>query len=144
MTPGPGTDTVSNLRFSVEIDGVPFSGFCHVSGLESSVDLHEERDRRRPNPRQRGLRPQSFGNLVLRRGFDSRRELWQWYRSASRGREDRRNGAISVLDDSGEAVARIVFRGAWPCRWRLSPLDALEPAVLMEEIELVVAEFQIE
>jgi phage tail-like protein len=81
---------------------------------------------------------------VLRRGFDSRRELWEWYRSVSMGRVDRRNGAIVVLDDSGEVVARIVFRGAWPCRWRLSALDALEPAVLMEEIELVVAEFQIE
>lgn len=144
MPPGRETEQVSNLRFSVEIDGVPFSGFCHVSGLESLVDVDKERDREPPATGRRRPRGQTFGNLVLRRGFDRRRELWQWYRSASRGRDDRRNGAIAVLDDSGEAVARIVFRGAWPCRWRLSALDALEPAVLTEEVELVVAEFEIE
>lgn len=125
--------SLTSLRFVVEIPGISFTGYCGVGGLESTARA----------PRRGTARKPTFGNLVLRRAADGRKDLWQWYQRVLDGRDDRRDCSIRVLDENGEVALHVEVLGARPCRFALSPLDALQPAVLIEEIELRVRRFTI-
>jgi phage tail-like protein len=129
----------TNLNFRVELDGLTIEGFCHVGELESLIPLDE--GKKSPSLKRRG-KP-SFGNIVLRRAIDQRRDLWNWYQAILKGENDRRDGSIVILNAAREEFLRIQVRRAWPCRWKLTALDALHPEVLLEEVELVIESFQL-
>ncbi len=57
---------------------------------------------------------------------------------------ERRAGAIVILDETREVVARFTFYGAWPCRWQVSALDSNKSGVLTEEMEIVVEALRLE
>ena len=133
-------DPWSSFRFRVEIEGIPFTGFCRVDGIESIVDIDDVGDRHKHGKRSRRQR---VSNIILQRAAGAQRHLWEWHRAAIKGRDDRRDGIIGVLDDSGEVVLRIRFKRAWPCRWRLTTLDALRSGVLIEEVELSVEKLDV-
>lgn len=155
----PTTDDrrpTSNLRFRVEIRGVPFTGYCRVEELESLIDTEKRRgvevlklsaDHEAPGgtPGESEGAPvaRSFGNIILRRAITRDRDLWEWHEANRHGCEDRRDGCIRVLDEGGEEKLRVEFCGAWPRRWTMGALDALQPAVLMEEVELEIDSFNI-
>ena len=54
------------------------------------------------------------------------------------------HGVIAVLGDNGEEALRIKFEGAWPCRWKLTTLDARRSDILIEEVELAVENLWVE
>jgi len=76
--------------------------------------------------------------LVLRRGFVGALDLHAWFGKASRGKAPkRRTVRIELLDDDGErVVATWRFRNVRPVSLSYSPLRAMEPAVLIETVEL--------
>jgi phage tail-like protein len=78
------------------------------------------------------------GHLVLRRAFDGRRELQQWWQRVRRGQlRAPRTVTVQLLDaDSDEAVMQWRFRGVRPVSLAWSPLDAMVPAVLTETLVL--------
>jgi phage tail-like protein len=140
----PTTDDrrpTSNLRFRVEIRGIPFAGYCRVEELESLIEAEKRRGEVREQSADHEAR--SFGNIILRRAITRDRELWKWHEANRQGYEDRRDGCIRVLDEAGEEAFRVEFCGAWPRRWTMGALDALQPAVLMEEVELEIHSFNI-
>jgi phage tail-like protein len=126
-------DPCTNINFRAEFDGLAVEGFCYISGLESLVEIVEDTA---ANTRKPG--DQSCENIILRRAIDERRDLWDWYRSTLSGEKAPRDGSIVILNAARDEFLRIHVRQAWPCRWKLTALDALHPEVLMEEIELVV------
>ncbi len=133
-------DPSLNFNFSVHIDGLDTTGFCHIDGLGSSVDI-----RRRGFGRfyRRVPGQIKYQNIVLRRGFDRSLGLWNWYQRTLSGRVDRRDGLLVLLNEEREPIMQFQLRKAWPCRWQLSPFDALHPDILIEEIELVIESFNI-
>lgn len=137
MSPLQVQDPWSSFNFLVEIEGVPFAGFCRVDGLESIVEVIEPEGTKVKGVHKRPVH-QRVGNIILQRAASAHRHMWEWHRAAAEGRDDRRDGTISVLGDDGEVVMRIRFEKAWPCRWKLTALDALRSGVLIEEIELVI------
>lgn len=83
--------------------------------------------------------------LLLRRGFDGTRDLYQWWDLARRSRRSRpRTVTIELLD---EAMARTAacwtFTGCRPLRLGYSRLDANVSAVLMETLELSFEDVQL-
>lgn len=145
MAPSGGRlDPYRKFNFVVEIDGIESSAFLYVDGLESATEVVEYREGAEVStPRKLpGLR--KFANITLKRGMTTKRDLWEWRKTVLDGVTERRDGAIIVLNDSREQVLRLIFRNAWPCRWKISGLDALESEVLMEEIELVVEDLRLE
>jgi len=144
MSPSGGRiDPYRKFNFIVEIDGIVSSGFLFVDGLESInevVDYREGNEMTTPR-KLPGL--SKFSNITLKRGVTTNRDLWEWRKTVLDGATERRNGSIVVLNESREEVLRLNFRNAWPCRWKVGGLDALENQVLVEEIELVVEDLRL-
>ena len=125
------TNPFTNFNFRVKFERLELSGFCYVGGFESQLE-NDLAGNQSACP--------CYRNVVLKRGFDGKKDLWHWYRA---GEKDRRNGEIEILDAGGAVVSKIEISQAWLCRWSMSELDAIHAAVLTEEIELVVESFQV-
>ena len=80
----------------------------------------------------------TLDTLVLRRGFCGARDLHAWFDQAQRGKAPkRRTLTVALLDDDGErVVATWRFRHVRPVGLSYTPLQAMEPAVLIETVEL--------
>jgi phage tail-like protein len=78
----------------------------------------------------------TWGNLVLSHGITKDAELWNWRRSVVEGVTQRRNGTITLLDDSLNAVLRWRFVDGWPCKWDGPALDASKNEVAIESLEI--------
>ena len=76
--------------------------------------------------------------LLLTRAATGGKELWDWCELIRQGRNARRDGAVVILNEDGTPALRITLNRAQPTRWRLGRLDALQPGLLVEEIELSV------
>lgn len=83
--------------------------------------------------------------LILRRGATGARNLYQWWDKARRGKAPRRNVRITLLGDDGATpVMRWRFVNARPVALEYGALNANQPAVLMETIELAFEKMEIE
>ena len=63
--------------------------------------------------------------------------LWAWYQDAARGRVQRKNGTIHLLDAFQAPVMHWDFKLAFPTKWTGPDLRADANAVAFESIELV-------
>ena len=142
-TPSDPVGPYTNFNFTVEIDGIPETGFYSVEGFESIIE-------QRPASKREGGRGRSkpqgkaFTNIVLRRGIGESNALWRWHRAALLGKDVRKDVVVSVLDDARRPVLTIRVTDAWPRRWKLGRLDAVQGEVLIEEIELAIGDFHLE
>lgn len=77
-------------------------------------------------------------HLILRRGVTGALDLYQWWSKARRGKApQRRVLKVMLLDaDRASVVWTWRFRNVRPVSLTYSPLRAMEPAVLMETLEL--------
>ena len=117
-------------RFDLELDGVSAAGFVSCSGLQSSREVLEYRQGGSDTVELFEDGP-GAGRLVLERGLTCDSELWSWYESALP-----RSGAVVLLDEDGNESMRWSFRGALAVAWEGPPLDARNPEVALEKIEI--------
>lgn len=133
-------DPVGDFNFVITIDGVEAGAFQKCDGLSFEVDLIEYRESTDIFPRKRpGIK--RFGNLKLAKGYVLNSALWGWCESIQKGKQDRRNGSIQVLadtGDSGEPLVTYEFREAFPIRWSGFKLSGVGKGAMVEEIELAV------
>ena len=102
-------DPYSQYNFVLEIAGLTVAGFAEVGGLSMEQDIIEYREgsdtatvRKLP-----GLR--KYGNITLKRGYTQNRELWEWRKSTIDGATVRRNGAVVLRNEAGQAALRWEF-----------------------------------
>lgn len=139
MTPiGGRPDQYNNFNFLVEIDGIATAGFMYVEGIETLTDVIHYREGNEAAKIRKLPGLHKYTNITLKRGVTSNRELWDWRKTVLDGNTERKNGSIVVLNEAREQVLRVNFLNAWPCRWKIGALDAMESDVLIEELELVV------
>jgi phage tail-like protein len=112
---------LTGARFRVEIEGLTATDFVEVLFPEATI-----LDGR-----------QQLTHLVLRRGVGPDRELSDWWAQAA-GKHAPKTLSVTLLDERGEAQVRWKVHGARPVRYALSSLNAIQPAVVMETIELAV------
>ena len=117
-------------RFALELDGVSAAGFVSCSGLQGSREVLEYREGGSDTVEFFENGPGS-GRLVLERGLTGDSELWSWYESALP-----RSGAVVLLDEDGNESMRWSFRGALAVAWEGPPLDARNPEIALEKIEI--------
>lgn len=87
----------------------------------------------------------TYGELVLRRGIVGSLSLWEWFRSARDGSDDRRNVTVTLLDERKSPVLQWKFTGCLPVRYTGPHLNSRSGAGLaIEEIVLSVQSFDIE
>lgn len=133
----PRTDPYGAFNFLVEIDGLTVAGFSECSGLSSETAVIEYREGSDPSHVRKLIGLRKFTNIVLKRGLTANRDLWQWHQSTARGTPDRRSGAIVLLDDERNAVARFRFVEGWIAKWVGPSLKASGNEIAIETIEIV-------
>ena len=75
--------------------------------------------------------------ITLRRAVGPSTDLFEWRRAVARGKNDRRDVGLRLLDaPGGQVIAAWRFIGCLPVRWQGPELDASSTTVAMEEIEL--------
>lgn len=137
MAPSGGrTEPYANNRFRVEIDGLTASEFLQVTGLESVTAIIDYREGTEAPFARKLTGLTRYSNIVLKRGITESTELYDWRQSVIEGRTERRNGAIILLDEDRNEVARWLFRSGWPCRLSGPDLDALGNEVAIETLEI--------
>ena len=134
-------DHIGQFNFRVEIDGVTQAAFKAVEGLDSETEVIEYQDgddlflRKRPGRTK-------YSNIVLKRGYVSTDELWQWRKRVMEGKVERKSGSIVLNNDKGDEVMRYNFFEAWPCKWKGFSLDGKGTDVAVEELEFVVERWE--
>ncbi len=104
-----------NMRFRLEIDGLPESGALEVIFPEARLQ-----------PRARKAGAAQYGPLIVRRGLTASRDWHGWWDAARRDKLiPRRSVRVTLLDDNGLAAAAWAFGDAAPVAYQLSPLNAL-------------------
>jgi phage tail-like protein len=77
-----------------------------------------------------------YPNVRLSRGLTTSRDLWDWWQTVVTGTVERRNVAITLLDDSRTPVLRWLLREAWVAKFEAPEFDASKNEVAIETIEL--------
>ena len=136
MATSDRNDPYSAFNFIVQIDKVNVAAFSECSGLTTETDhieyRHGEEDitvRKLP-----GLRKSP--NIVLKRGFTSNKELWQWRKGVIEGRTERRSGSITLLDEARQPALEWRFHEGWPCKWEGPALNGKNNEVAIETLEI--------
>ena len=133
---GQRVDPFGNYNFLVEIDGITRAAFHEASGFDSTIDVIEHREggdnltpRKLP-----GMTKHS--NIVLKWGITDDVQLYKWHLDAVKGKVQRKNGSIVLLDRLGVEQVRWNFRNAWPSKWDGPDFNAEGNDVAIETLEL--------
>jgi phage tail-like protein len=138
MPTGERTDPFRSFNFRVDVDGLTVGAFSEVSGLVSEGDSVDYRTGTDPLLSVRklvGLR--KYGTITLKRGYTANDELWSWYANIVNGLPDRRNGAITLIDEGGADVMRWSFENGWINKIEGPAMKATGNEVAMESVEIV-------
>lgn len=131
-------DPLKAYRYLVEIDGITQAGFSEVTIPDSAQDPIEYREGTDlPTVRKiPGLI--KYGNVVLKWGSTDSVELFNWRKLVEDGNmeEARKNMAIIVLNETGEATARWEFRDAWASKYDAPDLKGSGNEIAIETLEI--------
>jgi len=121
-----------NMRFRVEIEGLPGSGAVEVILPEARIAA-----------RRRKGGAVLYGPLIVRRGLTVARDWYEWWDEARRGRRPpKRSVRVMLPDGAGADAAGWLIKDALPVAYRLSPLNALGNEPVIETLEMSVGGFQ--
>jgi phage tail-like protein len=136
--PGVFADPFRAYNFKLVIQGVTEGHFIECSNMGIRVQALQWREGGISQVVHRLPGPVEYADITLRYGVTNSRELWEWFLSAVKGRVQRKNISIVMLDADGVTeVLRWDLLNAWPSTWRGAPLDALGREVAIEELTLV-------
>jgi hypothetical protein len=121
-----------NMRFRVEIEGLPGNGAVEVIFPEARIAA-------RPRKGAAVL----YGPLIVRRGLTVSRDWYEWWDEAWRAkRPPKRSVRIVLPDGAGADAAGWLIKDALPVAYSLSPLNALGNEPVIETLEMSVGGFQ--
>jgi len=136
--PGTFVDPYRAYNFKLQIQGVTEGHFTECTGLEVQVRPIRYREGGAGQVVHVIPGPVAYGDVTLHYGLTASTELWQWLMSGVKGRVERKNVSILMLDSSDTTeVMRWDLTNAWPSGWRRAPLDAMNHEVAIESLTLV-------
>ncbi len=136
-------DPFKNYSFVVEIDGISHAAFREVSGLSGEAEVIEYREGGDVTSTRKLPGRIRYGNVTLRRGLTTSRELYDWWTTVVHGTLQRRDVAIVLLDDARVEVLRWLLHSAWIAKFEVGELHARGNEVLIESIELAHEGFEL-
>ena len=143
-TPAPGAapgvfnDPYRTYNFKLLIQGVTEGHFTQCSNMGIKVDAVAYREGGTYQIVHKLPGRVEYDPITLHYGLTASMELWNWMMSAVKGKVERKNVSIAILDADGSTeVARWDLVNAWPSRWRGALLDAMGHEAAIEEITLV-------
>lgn len=136
MPTGARLDPYMNYNFLVEIDGVTQAGFQEVSGLDATTDPVEYREGGENTTVRKLPGKTTYSDISLKWGLTDSDEMWKWREDVIKGRIERKNGSIIVLDDEGNERVRWNFFNAWPSKWEGPTFDAKANDIAIETLTI--------
>lgn len=117
------------------------ASFLEVSGIEARFETEEVAEGGENRFVHRLPRAGAYSNLVLKRGVVTKDSfLAEWVgQTVGSGMSLPilpQNLLVTLLDKDGLPLIAWGFVNAWPVRWEVSPLDAMDNKVLTETLEL--------
>lgn len=117
--------------------------FSKVSGLAMQVTTDEVAEGGQNLYTQQLPKRVSHGNLVLERGMVVGSPLnIEFNASLSTFKFVTSNVLVTLLGESRQPLAAWLFLKAWPVKWSTSDLDAGQPGLVIDTMELAYARMQ--
>jgi phage tail-like protein len=136
--PGTQPELLRGYNFRMDINGVSEGRFTECHGLEVQVNALRYREGGAGPVVRRLPGPVTYGDVTLRYGLTTSRELWNWFMESVNGTPTRKNVSIIMTGPDGiTEVFRWNLVDAWPSGWRGAALDALGQMVAIESVTLV-------
>ena len=135
---GVRSDPYMAYNFVVEIEGLITGGFTEVTGLESEIELESYQEGGVNGYIHQFPRRTRYPNLVLSHGLTDIDSLWRWYKAATAGNIQLKNGTIMLLNRQQIPMMWWNFKNAYPVKWIGPQFNASNTAaVAVERLELV-------
>jgi phage tail-like protein len=136
--PGVFVDPYRAYNFKMVIQGVTEGHFTECSNMGIKVDAISYREGGQSQVVHRIPGRVEYADVTLRYGLTASMELWNWLMTGVKGKIERKNVSIAMLDSDGVTeVLRWNLVNAWVAEWRGAPLDALAHQVAVESMTLV-------
>lgn len=136
--PGAYVDPYRAFNFKMEVQGVTEGHFTEVTGLEARVVPITYREAGNSQVVHYVPGRTEFGAITFRYGLTKSRELYDWFMSGVKGKIQRKNISVVLLDSDGTTeVLRWNLVNAWVTEWRGAVLDAQSHEVAIETLTLV-------
>ena len=114
----------------------PSAGFSECTGLDGSLDTEDYEEGGNNAFVHKFRKHMRWTNIVLKRGVGRDDRLWDWFFAYTKGKGQRRNGLITLLDGAGERRKTWGFRDGLPVRYVGPSLKADQSTVAIESIEI--------
>jgi phage tail-like protein len=98
---GIRTDPYAAYNFLVEIEGILAGGFMEVSGLSIVTEVESKMFGGENAIEYKFITGTKYTDLTLKHGLTDLDLLWSWYDKVIKGKIERKNGSIYLLDHSG-------------------------------------------
>src|SRR6266540_1203609 len=131
-------DPYRAFNFKMEVQGITEGHFTEVSGLEARVVPISYREAGNSQVVHYVPGRTEYGAIVFSYGLTRSRELYDWFMSGVKGKIQRKNISVVLLDSDGTTeVMRWNLVNAWVTQWCGASRDAQSQEVAIESLSLV-------
>jgi phage tail-like protein len=131
---GVRLDPYSAYNFLVEIEGIIAGGFTDVSGLSINTEVERKMFGGENDREYTFIKGTKYTDLTLKHGLTDLDLLWSWYDDVIKGKIERKNGSIYLLDHSGLPAMWWDFYEAYPIKWDGPTFNASSSTVATETL----------
>src|SRR4051794_12926188 len=130
-------------RFELKLGGNEQVGvFRECTGMDSETEVteHKSTDAKGFPTVRKVAGATKWSNIVLKRGVDTNRKLWDWRQQVIEQGPDaaRVDGTISLLDYDGNPILTYKFLQGWPTKYGGVTLNASSNDVALEEVTICI------
>lgn len=133
----------TGFHFLVRFEGlllkypaIPDLGFQEVSGLDVEIGVEEYAEGGENRFKHRMPNPVSYPNLVLKRGMAISSQLAKWFKDSVEGFQfEAQDITVILLNPDRVPLQAWNFVNAWPVKWSIEGLNAMENTIVIENIE---------
>ena len=137
----PPTGFLFQVSFDESIkddyDGFSDIGFQEVSGLTSEIGMEEYREGGENRFAHRLPNPITYSNIVLKRGMLIGSSMLNWYRDSVQNFNFKTYDLnILLLNEEQEPLQAWNVVSAYPVKWEVSGLNAMDAQLMIDSVEL--------
>lgn len=135
-TIGVRLDPYSAYNFLVEIEGIIAGGFTEVSGMSIQTEVERKMFGGENDREYTFIKSTKYTDITLKHGLTDLDLLWCWYDDVIKGKVQRKNGSIYLLDQAGLPAMWWDFYEAYPIKWDGPSFNAASNTVATETLVL--------